>query len=152
MVPMDSLTPKQRSARMALIRSKNTRPERAVRASLHRLGYRFRLHRKDLPGVPDIVFPSRKVVVFVHGCFWHAHGGKCTGSNMPKSRKAYWRGKFEANKARDKKNKQLLRKAGWNVVTVWECETRRQTSMLAKLAKRLGPPRLGLQEGNGHGS
>jgi DNA mismatch endonuclease Vsr len=142
---MDTLTAVQRSERMALIRSKNTKPELIVRRFLHRLGYRYRLHRRDLPGAPDLVFASRRKVVFVHGCFWHSHDG-CRIAHRPESRSAYWAEKFERNKARDLKNVQALQEAGWNVVTVWECETKDLSALEQRLAAFLGPPRRPMQE------
>lgn len=120
---MDTLTPAERSARMSRIRSKDTTPELRVRSLLHRSGYRYRLHRDDLPGSPDIVFARRSKVIFVHGCFWHAHR-KCKIANQPKSRQRYWSDKFAANISRDKRNTRRLRRSGWEVCVVWECETR----------------------------
>jgi DNA mismatch endonuclease Vsr len=137
---MDTLTAVQRSERMALIRSKNTKPEMVVRRFLHGLGYRYRLHQKGLPGAPDLVFPSRRTIIFIHGCFWHGHEG-CKVAHQPESRSAYWAEKFEGNKARDRRNEQALRGAGWNVVTVWECETKDLSSLERLLAPALGPPR-----------
>lgn len=136
---MDTLTPAQRSARMALIRSKNTKPEMVVRRFLHGLGYRYRLHRKDLPGAPDLVFPARQTILFVHGCFWHGHDG-CKIAHQPASRSAYWAEKFERNKARDLKNEEVLRQAGWNVLTIWECETKDLSVLEGRLTPYLGPP------------
>jgi DNA mismatch endonuclease Vsr len=120
---VDTLKKEERSARMARIRGKDTKPEMVVRQTLHRLGYRYRLHRMDLPGRPDIVFPARKLVLFVHGCFWHAHRG-CAIANLPKSRREFWSAKFSRNKERDQRNETLLTQAGWRVMTVWECETK----------------------------
>lgn len=120
---VDNLTPERRSWNMSRIRSKDTGPERIVRSLLHRMGYRFRIHRKDLPGSPDVVLPRLKVVVFVHGCFWHRHIG-CKYAYMPKSRITFWKTKFKENLDRDKKNKQALNKAGWKIITIWECMTR----------------------------
>lgn len=120
---MDTLTPQERSARMARIRSKNTKPELVVRRTLHRLGYRFRLHSANLPGKPDLVLATHKQVIFVHGCFWHAHRN-CSIANIPKSRKKFWLEKFARNKARDAKHRKKLQRAGWRVITVWECETK----------------------------
>ena len=137
---MDTLTPVQRSERMALIQSKNTKPELLVRRFLHGLGYRYRLHLRDLPGVPDLVFPSRKTTIFVHGCFWHGHNG-CKIAHLPESRSAYWAEKLERNIARDLKNERALREAGWNVVTVWECETKDISALERRLVPLLGPPR-----------
>lgn len=120
---MDTLSKAERSANMALIRWRDTKPEMAVRRTAHRLGYRFRLHRRDLPGRPDLVFPSRKAVIFVHGCFWHQHKG-CGGGRMPKARRAYWQAKLGGNVARDQKTRRKLRLLGWRVLVIWECKTR----------------------------
>lgn len=120
---MDTLSPEQRSARMALIRGRNTGVELAVRSLIHRLGFRYRLHRKDLPGRPDLVFISRQKVIFVHGCFWHRHAG-CGLARLPKSRIEFWVTKLEGNRIRDQKNQRLLRKQGWKVLVIWECQIR----------------------------
>ena len=112
-----------RSAMMARVRGANTRPEMAVRRAVHALGLRFRLHRKDLPGTPDLVLPRWKTVLFVHGCFWHRHPG-CRKAGAPKTRAAFWQAKFDRNVARDERTAAALRQAGWRVETVWECETR----------------------------
>ncbi len=141
---MDILTAAQRSERMALIRSKDTRPELIVRRFLHRLGYRYRLHRRDLPGVPDLVFSARKAVLFVHGCFWHAHDD-CKVAHRPESRSTYWAEKFERNKARDRRNEEALRLLGWNILTVWECETKDLYTLECRLTAGLGPPRRKVQ-------
>jgi DNA mismatch endonuclease (patch repair protein) len=109
-----------RSANMRAIRSKDMLPELAVRSLVHRLGYRFRLHRSDLPGKPDLVFPSRKKIIFVHGCFWHSHN--CKVAHVPKSNKGYWGPKLQRNKTRDSKNIKTLKAAGWEVLVVWECK------------------------------
>lgn len=108
---------------MAGIKGKNTRPEIAVRKALHAAGYRFRLHRKDLPGKPDIVLPKYRTVIFVHGCFWHGH--MCKNFKWPKTRPEFWREKIEGNVERDKRAVALLNNLGWNIVVVWECEVRR---------------------------
>ncbi len=118
---MDTLTPDQRSKRMALVRNKDTRPEMLVRRLVHGLGYRYRLHRADLPGKPDLVFPSRRKVLFVHGCFWHRHPG-CKNTRMPKSRLDFWRTKLETNRERDLKSQEELVAGGWGVLVVWECQ------------------------------
>ena len=107
---------------MAAIKGKNTKPELLVRSWLHRNGFRFRLHRKDLPGTPDIVLPKYRTVIFVHGCFWHSHG--CANSDVPRTRRAFWKEKLSTNRSRDKKMSLSLRKLGWRVVVVWECELR----------------------------
>lgn len=118
----DHVTADRRSYIMSMVRQKDTKPELALRRALHRLGYRFRLHRRDLPGSPDIVFPSRKKVVFVHGCFWHGHG--CKWGQLPKSRPEYWTSKIETNRERDKRVLTELRDAGWESLVVWQCELR----------------------------
>ena len=120
---MDTLTKEERSARMGLVRSKDTKPELRVRSIVHRAGYRFRLHRRDLPGSPDLVFPSRKKVIFVHGCFWHAHPNpNCKRARIPKTRVEFWKDKFSKNRARDAKTLDELRSLGWKALTLWECE------------------------------
>lgn len=113
-----------RSANMSKVRGKNTKPEMAVRRVAHALGLRFRLHRRDLPGTPDLVFPKRKTAIFVHGCFWHRHEGCRKAGPAPKTRTAFWQAKFDRNTARDARNADTLRETGWNVATIWECETR----------------------------
>jgi DNA mismatch endonuclease, patch repair protein len=112
----------QRSALMARVRGKDTAPELAVRKAAHALGCRFRLHRRSLPGTPDLVFPGRRKVVFVHGCFWHRHEN-CRRCTTPKSRAEFWLEKFSTNKARDARNMRALVALGWEVLTIWECET-----------------------------
>ena len=111
-----------RSENMRRIRSKGMLPELAVRSMVHRMGYRFRLHRKDLPGKPDLVFVSQRKVIFVHGCFWHAHA--CKTAHTPKSNADYWGPKLQRNKTRDRKNIKTLETAGWRPLVIWECETR----------------------------
>lgn len=111
-----------RSANMASIGSKDTKPELAVRRLLHRLGYRYRLHRTDLPGTPDICFPSRKKAIFIHGCFWHRHEG-CRRTTVPKTRISFWEDKFNKNTVRDRNNLTMLGVLGWDTMVVWECET-----------------------------
>lgn len=133
---MDRLTPQRRSWLMSRIGSRNTGPELAVRSLLHRLGFRFRLHKRDLPGTPDIVLPGRRAVVFVHGCFWHGHACKRLG--MPKSRAEYWLSKIDANRRRDIRNRRLLRSRGWRVITVWECEVKNPEKLSARLTRFLG--------------
>lgn len=105
---------------------------------LHGFGYRFRLHRRDLPGTPDIVFPSRRKVIFVNGCFWHAHG--CRIGQPPKSRRRYWMAKLERNRARDRRNLAELQSIGWKALTVWQCETRVPKRLARRLSLFLGPP------------
>ena len=127
-----------RSAIMAKVRCKDTKPEMIVRRALHRLGYRYRLHNKNLPGKPDIVFTSRKLAIFVHGCFWHRHEG-CRRTSIPLTRRDYWEVKFNRNVARDQKNSRLLNESGWTVVIVWECDLK-GSSWLHKLQTSLGAP------------
>ena len=131
---LDPLTASERSARMALIRSANTRPEMHVRRLTHGLGYRYRLHAKDLPGRPDLVFRSRRKVIFVHGCFWHRHRG-CPRNRTPQARQDYWRRKLDANAERDRKNEGALRAAQWRVLVIWECETKGDSERLARRIK-----------------
>lgn len=129
---MDKLTPEHRSWNMGRIHSGNTKPEFAVRSLLHRMGYRFRLHSKDLPGKPDIVLPKYRTVVFVHGCFWHRHEG-CKYSYTPKSRINFWKEKFKSNVERDKKKRTELERLGWKVIIIWECELSNAESVINKL-------------------
>ncbi len=133
---MDNLTPEQRRYTMFQVKSSNTKPEMFVRSLLHRLGYRFRLHRDDLPGKPDIVLPKYKSVIFVHGCFWHRHEN-CKHATMPKSNVEYWEKKFARNVARDKWAKAELELQGWRVVVVWECELREVESLVDRLERTL---------------
>ncbi|MBR8314249.1 DNA mismatch endonuclease Vsr [Burkholderia dolosa] len=120
---MDSLTPAERSERMSRIKGRNTKPELIVRSLIHRMGYRYRLHGKGLPGRPDLVFAKRRKVIFVHGCFWHRHEG-CRLARLPKSRLDFWRPKLEANAERDKEVERRLTELGWKVLTIWECEVK----------------------------
>lgn len=120
---MDRLSSAERSRNMARIRGSDTGPERAVRSLLHRLGYRFRLHSKALPGRPDLVLPRYGTALFVHGCFWHRHRA-CRFAYTPKTRVRFWTDKFSANVARDRRVVRKLRSQGWHVVVVWECELR----------------------------
>lgn len=129
---MDTLTKEQRSERMSRIRGSDTKPELLVRKALHALGYRYRLHDKKLPGKPDLSFPGRRKVIFVHGCFWHMHEG-CLLARMPKSRLDFWRPKFEGNRARDAGKLEQLRVLGWDVMVVWECELRDMDLLLMRL-------------------
>lgn len=118
---MDKLTPAQRSKHMSKIRSKNTKPEMVVRRFLHANKFRFRLHDKSLPGQPDLKLPKYNTVIFIHGCFWHGHTN-CRIYQMPKSRVDFWNSKIENNIARDKERIAMLRKMGWKVIVLWECE------------------------------
>jgi len=120
---VDVHTPEQRSRNMAAIRGKDTKPEKIVRSLLHSMGYRFRLHQKDLPGKPDIVLPKHKLVIFVHGCFWHCHNCRY-GKVTPATRAAFWRSKRQGTVESDLKRIEQLEANGWRVLTVWECETR----------------------------
>lgn len=115
----DTLSPAERSVRMSLIRSKDTKPELLVRKAVWAAGFRYRLHGEDLPGRPDLVLPALRTVVFVHGCYWHAHS--CQKGRIPGQNSHFWSNKFEANKARDQRNIRRLRREGWSVLTVWEC-------------------------------
>lgn len=117
---------------MRLIRSKDTKPEVIVRSTLHKLGYRFRLHKKDLPGKPDIVLKKYNTIIFVHGCFWHQHKG-CKRATIPKTNREYWLPKLEKNKKKDQKYRFLLKKMGWNVITIWECETKDKKKLQKKI-------------------
>ncbi|MGO4722929.1 MULTISPECIES: very short patch repair endonuclease [unclassified Inquilinus] len=132
---MDSLTPAERSARMALIRSGGTLPEVLLRRALHGLGLRFVLHKKELPGRPDLVFPKHRAVVFVHGCFWHRHSN-CKVASTPKSNTRYWQDKFDRNVERDVRVQTQLLALGWRVFVVWECELRSRL-LVRDVAERL---------------
>jgi DNA mismatch endonuclease (patch repair protein) len=131
---VDVHTPKQRSRNMAAIRYKNTGPEIAVRRLLCEIGLRYRLHRNDLPGKPDIVLPGRKLAIFVHGCFFHMH--KCRyGRVVPATNGEFWHTKRSGNAARDRRNARALRKLGWQVFTVWECETKEPRKLSRVLSR-----------------
>jgi len=134
---MDSISREQRSANMRQIRSKDTQPELALRSLIHGLGYRFRLHRKDLPGHPDLVFPGRRKVIFAHGCFWHQHS-ECREGRIPSSRLDYWVPKLRRNQIRDAANQALLEKQGWRVLVIWECELKGFKSLTTRLKRFLG--------------
>lgn len=120
---------------MASVKAKGTKPEMIVRRSLHRLGFRYRLHGSDLPGSPDIVFPSRRKVIFVHGCFWHGH--ECRWGRLPKSNVDFWRAKIDANRARDNRNVTDLQRLGWDTHTVWQCELREQARAIDAIVEYL---------------
>lgn len=128
----DSSITAARSRNMAAIRARDTSPELKVRSLLHRLGYRFRLHRRDLPGSPDIVLSKHRTVVFVHGCFWHRHRG-CRYTTIPKTRTDFWAQKFERNVARDHCQQNQLKEMGWSVMVIWECELRDLPSLRSRL-------------------
>ena len=134
---MDSLTPEERSKRMALVRGKNTKPEMIVRRLVHSLRYRYRLHDRKLPGRPDLVFKRRRKVIFVHGCFWHRHAG-CPRSTMPKSRMEFWREKWEDNERRDHNNQAKLCALGWEVLIIWECELKDLDRLAGRICDFLG--------------
>lgn len=125
-------SPAIRRRTMQAVKSKDTSPEMLVRRMLHARGYRYRLHRKELPGNPDLVFPSRKKLIFVHGCFWHGHD--CArGARVPKTNTDYWLGKVGRNRARDLRNRNQLETAGWEVLTLWECELKDQEAAVKRL-------------------
>lgn len=145
---MDRLSRSERSANMAAIRSKGMRPEIIVRSLVHRLGYRFRLHSKDLPGKPDLVFSSRRAVIFVHGCFWHQHASqRCKIARVPKSNLGYWRPKFRRNVERDENNRKKLRSLGWRVLVLWECSIPNQERLAARIRRFLEKARRSDQRG-----
>lgn len=121
---------------MAKVGPRNTKPEMVVRRLLHRMGKRFRIHRRDLPGTPDIVLPGATQAIFVHGCFWHRHPG-CPKASTPKTRQAFWLEKFDRNVERDRRKEHELRSAGWDVLTVWECETRNAIALETRLREWL---------------
>lgn len=130
----DIVTAKRRSEIMANIRSKGTKPELAVRRMLHAMGYRYRLHPPNLPGKPDIVFPARRKIIQVHGCFWHQHSDPSCGIvRRPKSNKEYWLPKLERNVVRDTEHYEQLRALGWDVLVVWECEVRADSDLLERM-------------------
>jgi DNA mismatch endonuclease (patch repair protein) len=133
---MDTLSPADRSLRMSLVRSADTKPEMIVRRIVHALGYRFRLHVRGLPGSPDLVFPRHRAAIFVHGCFWHRHS--CAmGNRMPKSRVKFWRAKLDGNRRRDRRSISELRHTGWRVLVIWECQTRSQETLRKRLSRFL---------------
>jgi len=130
-------TDSKTSARMASVHSVDTGPELAVRKVTHNLGYRFRLHRRDLPGKPDLVFPGRRAVIFVHGCFWHRHCG-CPRATQPEKNKELWQEKFQKNVERDHRALRTLRQLGWKTLVIWECQTSHERSLSNRLQKFLG--------------
>lgn len=134
----DTLSKQARSERMARIRGKDTVPELKVRKLAHKLGYRFRLHRKDLPGKPDLVFASKRKVIFVHGCFWHGHD--CKLGRLPKSNVEFWAAKIKRNRERDLRNISDLQALGWEVELVWQCRTRDTKELVLQLQRFLSPP------------
>lgn len=129
-------TPEVRSRIMRAIKSRDTKPEMLTRRTVHGMGYRYRLHRKDLPGKPDLVFPSRRKAIFVHGCFWHGHD--CPhGSRTPKSNRDYWVAKISRNRERDAQSEAALKQDGWRVLTVWECQMKDQEAFRERLRRFL---------------
>jgi DNA mismatch endonuclease, patch repair protein len=136
----DKISPARRSRNMAAIRSTDMKPELAVRKIAHGLGYRYRLHGKDLPGKPDLVFGPRRKVIFVHGCFWHLHPlDACSDSRRPKSNTEYWGPKLSRNIQRDTQNQKALQADRWKVLVIWECETRDRRMLTSRLRRFLGP-------------
>jgi len=131
---MDNVSRIQRSKNMAAVRGKHTTPELRVRRRLHAMGYRFRLHRKNLPGKPDIVLPKYRLCIFVHGCFWHQHPG-CKRATIPETRRKFWQEKFLKNRIRDEKVQNELRRTGWHVCTIWECETKKDEDLTEIIAE-----------------
>lgn len=127
----DRLTKEQRRRNMSAIKGKNTAPELAVRKLLHRLGFRFRLHDRRLPGTPDIVLPKYRTVVLVHGCFWHMHG--CARTRIPQTRTDFWISKLERNRARDEEQEMLLRSMGWTVIVIWGCELKMEHTLIERI-------------------
>jgi len=135
----DTRTPAQRRSIMQAVRSKNTGPELQVRKLIHNLGFRFSLHRRDLPGSPDIVLSSLRTAVFVHGCYWHGH--QCAKGKLPKSNVSYWSAKIVANRLRDEANRKALRAMDWHAVTVWQCELKAEGKLRVRLRKALSERR-----------
>jgi len=136
---MDIFATEKRSEIMGHIHGKNTKPELIVRSILHRAGYRFRLHRKNLPGKPDIVLPKYRLVVFVNGCYWHRHTDCKRGSSMPSTNVKFWREKFRRTQQRDKNNEDNLCALGWQVMTIWQCELNKPEAILGKIKAALSP-------------
>ena len=134
-------TRRQRSAMMAQVRTRHTGPELAVRYVLHREGFRYRLHDRKLPGVPDIVLPRYRTAIFIHGCFWHQHQG-CKKATLPKQNAAFWRAKLTENRARGKRTEILLGSLGWHVIVLWECQVKNSSAWLPCVRLALGSPIL----------
>lgn len=137
-VSRDRLTKEKRSWNMSRIRSKHTKPEVAVRRMLHAMGVRFRLYRAGLPGKPDIVLGPRQLVIFIHGCFWHRHPG-CREATMPTANRDFWVAKLDGNAARDLRHRAALRRMGWRVAVIWECEIRNPDKLGRRLTRLIGP-------------
>ncbi len=130
---MDTLTIPERSERMSRIRSADTKPEMRVRRLVHQMGFRYRLHRTDLPGNPDLVFPGSRKIIFVHGCFWHRHDQYCKYTRWPKSKLDFWKPKLEHNHERDRIVRRQLRKLGWRVLVIWECQLKNVDSLAGRI-------------------
>lgn len=137
---MDTLTQEERSERMSRVKAKDTKPEMAVRSLVHRLGFRYRLHDHNLPGTPDLVFTRTMRLVFVHGCFWHRHKG-CALARMPKTRVAFWKRKLEGNRKRDSRNQNKLRKEGWRLLVIWDCQLKDVAAVTRTVKRFLGRTR-----------
>ena len=136
----DNLSAVERSRCMSRVRFRHMKPERIVRSIVHRMGYRFRLHRRDLPGTPDLVLPRRRAVIFVNGCFWHWHPDpRCPKAGLPKSNVAFWKPKLTATRSRDRRNAAALEHSGWRVLTIWECELRDLDQVMSSVYEFLGP-------------
>ena len=136
---VDIVSPQKRSWMMSRVKDRDTGPEMLVRSMVHRMGFRFRLHRDDLPGKPDIVLPRHRKLIFVHGCFWHQHEA-CPHSKRPSSRVEFWNTKLDDNIRRDRKNQEALAGLGWHILIVWECETQNPNELLEKLDRFLTFP------------
>lgn len=145
---VDTLNPHERSARMRSVRRQHTAPELVVRRTAHALRLRFRLHRSDLPGTPDLVFPKHQTVIFVHGCFWHRHEG-CRKTTTPKTRTDFWALKFARNRQRDEQNVAKLQALGWRVLVIWECQTLRPEQTAIALARAFGEDGVVVEEADG---
>ena len=135
---MDIVAPAIRSRMMASVPQRNSRPELIVRQIAHSLGFRFRLHRRDLPGTPDIVFPRLRMAIFVHGCFWHRHG--CRKTTTPTSNARFWQQKFDENRRRDRRAIRMLRQTGWKCIVIWECQTKSVKRLQERLLRFLATP------------
>jgi DNA mismatch endonuclease, patch repair protein len=138
LIRMDTLTPQERSERMSRVRGRDTKPELLVRQIVHRLGFRYRLHSAELPGKPDLAFIGRRRTIFVHGCFWHQHGGRCALSRLPKSRLSFWKSKLEGNRKRDLRNQRKLRRDGWRVLVLWECQLNDEEKLECRILEFMG--------------
>ncbi|WP_419857335.1 very short patch repair endonuclease [Candidatus Palauibacter irciniicola] len=147
---MDTRTAEQRRWIMQAVKSRDTGPEMVVRRLLHSSGYRYRVHRRDLPGRADVAFLSRRKAIFVHGCFWHGHG--CPKGRLPKSRLDYWGPKLNANKERDRRKEEELRSMGWDVLTIWQCETADLEALAGRLHGFLGRRAAGRVAGSAESS